>query len=109
MATDWRDTLGALLPDDYRPEGAAEAVSGDSTQPKPRLEIWLDRKRAGKTATIITGFAPGDDRAEQLAAKLKSSLATGGSCRGGEILIQGDRADRLVKLLADMGYKVKRR
>ena len=42
---------------------------------------------------------------EQLAAKLKRRLGTGGSARGGEILIQGDRADDVLKALTDLGYK----
>ncbi len=108
MATDWRQALGALLPDGYNAEEAREPLQIEQT-PLPDLEIWLDRKRAGKTATIITGFAPDDERAHKLAAALKSSLATGGSCRGGEILIQGDRADHLINILRSMGYRARRR
>lgn len=108
MASDWRDALGALLPDDYQPEQQAADPNAEAA-PMPALEIWLDRKRAGKTATIITGFDPDDDRAARLAATLKSRLATGGSCRGGEILIQGDRTAQLLTLLPSLGYKARRR
>lgn len=108
MATDWRDALGALLPEDYVP-GEQTADEQDRASACRVLEIWLDRKRAGKTATIITGFDPDDNRAHQLSATLKSRLATGGSCRGGEILIQGDHATQLMSLLPTLGYKARRR
>ena len=43
----------------------------------------------------------------EVAAKLKKRLATGGSARGGEVLIQGDRRDDVRKALADLGFKTK--
>jgi len=70
----------------------------------PRLDIILDRKRAGKTATIIAGFAEDAD-IKGMAAQLKQKLGTGGSARGGEILIQGDRRADVGKILTAMGYK----
>ncbi len=108
MATDWRDALGALLPKGYQADNSPHDMPAEPKE-IPTLEVWLDRKRAGKTATIITGFDPDDDKAAALASQLKSRLATGGSCRGGEILIQGDSTARLMKLLPELGYRVRRR
>lgn len=104
-AQDWRSTLGALLPDGYTPEPEGPADSSPAA-PKPRLNVTIDRKRAGKTATIVSGFEPGDPAADTLAAELKRRLATGGSARGGEILVQGDRRKDVAQLLRDKGYKV---
>ena len=42
----------------------------------------------------------------QLAASLKKRLGTGGSSRGGEILIQGDVAAKVLELLKADGYKI---
>jgi translation initiation factor 1 len=71
------------------------------------LDIVLDRKgRAGKSATIVCGFGDesDDETITALAAKLKKRLATGGSVRGGEILVQGDRRKEVAELLKAEGY-----
>lgn len=105
MKTDWKDALGALLPDNYVPE--AEEPVASASKPMPNLIVTLDKKRAGKTATIISGFDSDDERAAELAALLKRRLATGGSSRGGEILVQGDRVSQVKDILKQLGYKVK--
>lgn len=105
---DWKDLLaskvndGTLEREEFVPEVAAPAVSADT------LRVSIDRKgRKGKTATIVEGFTCGDDTLLDIAARLKSKLGTGGSARGGEILIQGDVVDKVKPLLAAMGYKVR--
>lgn len=110
---DWRDALAGLaagLPDDDKDavaEAAEDSSDGGATQTTP-VHIALERKgRGGKTATIIFGLTIGDDALRDLAADLKRSLGTGGSARGGEILIQGDRVDDCRKLLISRGYKIK--
>jgi putative translation initiation factor SUI1 len=73
-----------------------------------RLDIVLERKgRAGKTATIITGFTVSDDAVADIASQLKRSLGTGGSARGGEILIQGDRRKEVLARLTALGLKAR--
>lgn len=107
--SDWKDALGALLPDDYTPDASEDTKKSETKEnAKPQLQIFLDKKRAGKTATIITGFATDDPQAEALASALKRRLACGGSSRGGEILIQGDRTEQVIKILTQQGYKVKK-
>lgn len=98
-AADWRDSLKSLLPSDYEPEPESGAEASSARLPKLRVEV--DRKRKGKVATIISGFEADDDRCAELCAWLKKKLATGGSSRGGEILIQGDCAARVEALIKD--------
>lgn len=105
---DWKDLLaskvndGTLQREEYVADEPQESKNADV------LNVTLDRKgRKGKTATIIGGFTCGDSALLEVAGKLKSKLATGGSARGGEILIQGDVADKVRSLLREMGYKVK--
>ena len=72
------------------------------------IEVSIDRKgRKGKTATIAAGFTCDEDELKSIASQLKTKLSTGGSARGGEILIQGERAEEMKKILRDLGYKVK--
>jgi len=73
----------------------------------PILEICVERKgRGGKTATIISGFTD-DSQAASTAAALKKQLATGGSARGCEILLQGERRAQVRDVLKAMGYRTK--
>lgn len=87
------------LPEGHEPEAAIETAT-----PKrlPKLTISMERKgRGGKTATIISGFASPEQAAET-ASMLKKRLATGGSARGCEVLVQGDRRDEVRRILAEM-------
>lgn len=107
---DWRDSLAALFPDmpaEEVAEDASEQPAEGSVQ-TARVDIVLDRKgRAGKTATIIAGFTIDDDAVAELASQLKRHLGVGGSCRGGEILVQGDRRKEVLSFLTGKGYKAR--
>ncbi len=73
-----------------------------------RMDVVLEKKgRAGKQATIICGFQGSDEALLELASTLKRKLATGGSARGGEILIQGDRRKEVVEILKSLGFKAR--
>ena len=91
------------------PEGREPSAAPDSEikRKKEKLNIIYERKgRAGKPATIICGFAEttSDAEIEELAKDLKKRLGAGGSVRGGEILIQGDKRAALSTLLKEKGY-----
>lgn len=112
----WQDSLKALA--DLMPQEEKTNLSDEQTEnasaSEPvqtgRLDIVYERKgRAGKPATIIAGFSEDfpDDEIERLAASMKKSMGCGGSCRGGEILLQGDRRDAAMKYLTNAGYKAR--
>lgn len=108
----WLDSLQSLrdtMADADAP--AFDAPDGDNTTEERqtgRLDIVLERKgRAGKTATIITGFTVSDEAVANIASQLKRSLGTGGSARGGEILIQGDRRKEVLARLTALGLKAR--
>ena len=114
---DWKEALGKAFnmpqPDeDTAPAEAAapEAARGDAVQQqgKRMLDIVLERKgRAGKQATIVTGFACDEAALKDVASQLKRHLGVGGSARGGEILIQGDFRQRVLDKLLAMGFKAR--
>ena len=109
--TDWQAGLQAFLdsnPDLPQGEEVKEERVMDKKASQPRLDIILEKKgRGGKIATIVTGFTMTDEEVDSLASKMKSSLGTGGSARGGEILIQGDKREAVLKFLTKQGYKAR--
>lgn len=112
---DWKDALASLsgLPEGEATDATSEdnIVSGkqsEVTGQKSPLHVLIEKKgRGGKTATIVEGFDISDDEIDEIARTLRKKLGTGGSSRGGEILIQGDRKPDVIRLLKEMGFKVK--
>jgi len=103
---DWRDSLAALREAMGTPVEEEPAV--ETPRQENRLDIVLEKKgRAGKSATIVCGFTLPDDDVDSIAADLKRSLGCGGSSRGGEILIQGDRRRDVLRILTAKGFKAR--
>ena len=99
--------LHAQQPDDADTQPDASHATAEEPTPRVgRLDIALERRR-GKDATIIAGFpdAMSDQEIERIASRLKQTLGCGGSARGGEILLQGDRRKTLPDTLRRLfGY-----
>ena len=64
--------------------------------------------RRGKGVTTVFDVILDESGLRELAATLKQRCGTGGTVKHGRIEIQGDQRERLVAVLENMGYRVKR-
>lgn len=111
MANDWKERLGVVFSTnpDFGYEHEEEEEQDTLPPNKQDLRVSIDRKqRKGKAVTLVTGFVGTDDDLKDLAKMLKSKCGVGGTAKDGEILIQGEFAEKVVELLKKEGYKVKR-
>ena len=105
---DLQDQLKNLFPD-YTPEETEDSISEESG-------IWLQddpiickyEKRKGKPITILEGYTGATEDFKLLAKELKTSLSVGGSFKDDKIIIQGDYRDKIMQILKDKGFSVKR-
>ncbi|HDQ13256.1 MAG TPA: hypothetical protein ENN41_00375 [Sediminispirochaeta sp.] len=73
------------------------------------VRVQCEKKgRGGKTVTVVYGMPVSTDQLKDWATKLKQDCGSGGSVKSGTIIIQGDKADRLVEILKKSGFSVKR-
>ena len=105
---DLQDQLKNLFPD-HTPE-----VLENETDEKS--DIWLQddpiickyEKRKGKPITILEGYTGATEDFKKLAKELKQKLSVGGSFKDDKIIIQGDYRDKIMEILKEKGFNVKR-
>jgi translation initiation factor 1 len=106
---DLQDQLKNLFP---------EHVEADISEEKNSKEksLWLQddpiickyEKRKGKPITILEGYTGAIEDFKKLAKELKQKLSVGGSFKDDKIIIQGDYRDKIMQILKDKGFNVKR-
>jgi translation initiation factor 1 len=111
MEKDWKKRLGVVYSTnpEFQFESEQDEVQETLSPHLQKLYVSLDRKnRKGKIVTLIEGFVGTEESLRALAKELKSKCGVGGSAKDREILIQGDFRDRIMVLLEEKGFKVKR-
>jgi translation initiation factor 1 len=74
-----------------------------------KLFVRKEKKgRGGKTVTVVEGYQGNPQTLEQLCKKVKQQCGVGGSVNHKTFIIQGDKADQVVKILIKAGYNAKK-
>lgn len=95
-----------LLGDPTQVPETEEASKSLVNPAREELRIHLDKKqRGGKEVMLIRGYKGSEDELESLGKLLKTKCGVGGTVKDGEIILQGNHRDKVLKILLEMGYK----
>ena len=69
-----------------------------------KILVYIERKKFNKNYTIVEGIDAKEIDLKDLARRLKSELACGGTIKDGKIELQGEHKQRARKILTDYGF-----
>ena len=69
-----------------------------------KILVYIERKKFNKNYTIVEGIEEKEIDLKDLAKKLKSELACGGTIKDGKIELQGEHKHRVKKILVKHGF-----
>ena len=69
-----------------------------------KITVYIERKKFNKNYTIVEGIDEKEIDLKDLAKRLKSELACGGTIKKGKIELQGEHKQRTKKILIDYGF-----
>ena len=72
------------------------------------IKIYIEKRRYGKTVTIVEGIDANDIDINDLARQLKTKCASGGTVKDGNIELQGDHKKKVYDTLVELGFKVEK-
>ncbi len=71
-----------------------------------KIRILTDTRRYGKIMTVVEGIDATDIDLDDLAKKLKTRCAAGGTAKEGRIELQGDHKRKVKEVLEELGFSV---
>ena len=105
---DLQEQLKNLFPDHIEELDEASLPEEKQLWIQDEPMICKFEKRKGKPTTIIEGYTGADEDFKILAKELKTKLSVGGTFKDDSIIIQGDYRDKIMTILKEKGFKVKR-
>jgi len=69
-----------------------------------KILIYIERKKFNKNYTIVEGIDRREIDLKDLAKKLKSELACGGTIKDGKIELQGEHKQKVKNILIKYGF-----
>ncbi len=102
---------GRMCPDCRQP--VAQCVCKQAARAVPAgdgiVRVQRETKgRGGKAVTVIRGVPLDADALAALGKQVKTVCGSGGTVKDGVIEVQGDHVERVMALLREKGYTVKR-
>lgn len=89
---------------DFQPEDDSYSEN-ETPRTQQKLYVSIDKKkRKGKEVTLVEGYQGPEDNLKDLAKMLKQKCGVGGSAKEGEIVIQGNKRDKVIELLLAAGF-----
>jgi translation initiation factor 1 len=81
-------------------------VCEEIAREQQNITIAIDKRRYGKTMTVVDGLNPHDLDINALVSNLKSICACGGTIKDGKIELQGDHRAKVRQALEKLGFIV---
>jgi len=81
-------------------------VCEEIAREQQNITIAVDKRRYGKTMTVVDGLNPHDLDMNSLVSNLKSICACGGTIKEGKIELQGDHRTKVKEALEKLGFTV---
>ena len=69
-----------------------------------KILVYIERKKFNKNYTIVEGIDEKEIDLKELAKRLKSELACGGTIKDGKIELQGEHKQKSKKILIEHGF-----
>ena len=69
-----------------------------------KIIVTIEKKKFGKKYTVIEGIDEKEIDLKDLAKKLKSKFACGGTAKEGKIELQGDHKQKVKETLVQLGF-----
>lgn len=97
-----------MIPEDNEEQEEEEPEFGELLRELDRDEIHIvireETRRFSKPTTLIQGIPSNNGELERVTRELKKKLATGGTSKDGQIVLQGDKREDAKDALVKMGY-----
>ena len=78
-------------------------VCGEIAKASQQIAVRTEKRRFGKITTIVSGFDNSVD-VKELAKKLKSKLACGGTVKNKTVELQGNHRGKIKPFLVEEGF-----
>lgn len=105
---DLQDQLKNLFPEHTPSPTESKNESDDAIWMQDAPILCKYEKRKGKPITILEGYTGATEDFKTLAKDIKTKLSVGGSFKDDKIIIQGDYRDKIMQMLKEKGFNVKR-
>jgi len=79
-------------------------VCGTISMEQQTVKVRMEMRKWGKPATIVEGIDGKSVNLPDLATKLKTYCACGGTSKNNSIILQGDHRDKVKKVLVGYGF-----